>query len=101
RKDVPMKPLSEKRYLVLDMPTEEDARSDQRRLLDTLAPEFGSVEIPLAQLRRLYPLCRTAEGKLTVTLIWNGERWRLADLERGDTTAWHYGLAVDLGSTSV
>lgn len=96
-----MKPLSEKRYLVLDMPTEEDARSDQRRLLDTLAPEFGSVEIPLAQLRRLYPLCRAAEGKLTVTLIWNGERWRLADLERGDTTAWHYGLAVDLGSTSV
>ena len=96
-----MGPLSEKRYLMLDMPAEEDARSDQRRLLDALTPEFGPVEIPLGQLRRLYPLCRAAEGKVTAALAWDGARWRLTDLERGDASAWHYGLAADLGSTSV
>ena len=57
-----MKPLSEKRYLVLDMPTEEDARSDQRRLLDTLAPEFGSVEIPLRSFGGCIPFAGRRKG---------------------------------------
>ena len=34
-------------------------------------------------------------------LAWNGENWEMVEIEEGDTTAQHYGLAVDLGSTTV
>ena len=96
-----MNALSEKVYLTLEPPTEEDARSDQRRLLDGLRGDFGEVTLPLPLVRRLYPLCRKAEGRVTATLVWTGRGWQVTDLEPGDTTAWHYGLAADLGSTSV
>ena len=96
-----MESLSEKIYIELEPPTEEDARSDQRRLLDGLKERYGEVELPLPLLRQLYPLCRKAEWHLTVTLVWDGTRWQVTGLEPGDTTAWHYGLAADLGSTSV
>ena len=96
-----MEPLSQKICLTLTPPTEEDARSDQRRLLDALAEGFGEVEIGLGMLRKLYPLCRKADWRVTATLVWDGKRWRLTDLEPGDAAAWHYGLAADLGSTSV
>ena len=93
--------LSEKVYLTLEPPTEEDGRSDQRRLLDALRRDFGEAVLALPLIRRLYPLCREAQWRLTVTLVWDGARWHIIDLEPGDTTAWHYGLAADLGSTSV
>lgn len=96
-----MKTLSQKVYITLDPPTEEDARSDQRRLLDGLKDGFGEVVLPLPLIRRLYPLCRKARWRLTATLVWDGANWHVTDLEPGDTTAWHYGLAADLGSTSV
>ena len=50
-----MNALSEKIYLTLEPPTEEDARSDQRRLLDGLRENFGEVVLPLSLVRRLYP----------------------------------------------
>ena len=56
-----MESLSEKIYIELEPPTEEDARSDQRRLLDGLKERYGEVELPLPLLRQLYPLCRKAE----------------------------------------
>lgn len=96
-----MNALSEKVFLTLAPPTEEDARSDQRRLLDALREDFGEVALPLPLVRRLYPLCRKAEWRVTATLVWTGKSWQVMDLEPGDTTAWHYGLAADLGSTSV
>lgn len=42
-----------------------------------------------------------AKWKITVSLAWNGENWEMVEIEEGDTTAQHYGLAVDLGSTTV
>ena len=43
-----MNALSEKVYLTLESPTEEDARSDQRRLLDGLRERYGEAELPLS-----------------------------------------------------
>ena len=98
-----MEGLSKKIYLELPVPTEEDARSDQKRILDQLAVAGveENVHIPVHILRKLYPLLDTAKWKVTVSLAWNGENWEMVDLEAGDTTARHYGLAVDLGSTTV
>lgn len=96
-----MKRMSEKIYLQMMPPTEEDYRSSARRITDALAPTHGKVSLPVQTLRKLYPMCQKAQWKITVTLAWNGEHWVLVNAEPGDTTHRHYGLAVDLGSTTV
>lgn len=98
-----MNGLSQKRYLELPLPTEDDPRSDQQRILDSLAAAGVEerVHIPVHILRQLYPLLDNAKWKITVSLAWNGENWEMVEIEEGDTTAQHYGLAVDLGSTIV
>ena len=98
-----MRGLSRKLYLDLSVPTEEDQRSDQQRILEALSAEGvkEEVHIPVRMLRQLYPLLDRAGWKITVSLSWNGEKWELVDIESGDTARQHYGLAVDLGSTTV
>ena len=98
-----MNGLSQKRYLELPFPTEDDPRSDQQRILDSLAAAGVEerVHIPVHILRELSPLLDNAKWKITVSLAWNGENWEMVEIEEGDTTAQHYGLAVDLGSTTV
>lgn len=98
-----MNGLSRKIYLKLPLPTEDDPRSDQQRILDSLAAAGVEerVHITVHILRQLYPLLDNAKWKITVSLAWNGENWEMVEIEEGDTTAQHYGLAVDLGSTTV
>jgi uncharacterized 2Fe-2S/4Fe-4S cluster protein (DUF4445 family) len=84
------------------MPTEEVAVSDEKRIriaLESLGYEH--VQIPLATMRRLYPLCRDAGFDITVTLVRREADWAVMDVERGDTRQHHYGLAVDYGSTTI
>lgn len=97
-----MKGFSEKEYLSLKMPTEEISVSDQKRIELALG-ELGyeHVTFPLEVLRKLYPLCRNANFDITVTLVYRGVDWVVLDVEAGDTTAFHYGLAVDYGSTTI
>lgn len=97
-----MEKFSEKVYLSLKMPTEEAAVSDEKRIrlaLETLGYEH--VQIPLATMRKLYPLCRDAGFDITVTLVQRDADWVLTDVEPGDTRQHHYGLAVDYGSTTI
>jgi len=97
-----MSSFSKKEYLRLKMPTEEVAISDQRRIelaLHTLG--YSQVTFPLKVLRKLYPLCREAGFDITVTLVHREFDWVVTDVEPGDTTASHYGLAVDYGSTTI
>lgn len=98
-----MNGLSQKRYLELPLPTEDDPRSDQQRILDSLAAAGVEerVHMPVHILRKLCPLLDNAKWKITVSLAWDGDNWEMVEIEEGDTTAQHYGLAVDLGSTTV
>ena len=85
----------------MNPPSEEDSRSSQARILDALKKKGISASFSAAALRQLYPLCENAGWKVTVSLGWNGILWEILYLEAGDTEKSHYGLAVDLGSTSV
>lgn len=96
-----MQKMCEKIYLQLASPTEEDSRDSVRRITDGLPAAYGSVCVPVATMRRLYPLCQNADWRITATLAWNGNGWTLVNVEPGDTTGQQYGLAVDLGSTTV
>lgn len=94
--------FGKKEYLRLKMPSEDMAVSDQRRIelaLNTLG--YEQVTFPLKVLRKLYPLCRDAGFDITVTLVHREFDWIVTDVEPGDTTAHHYGLAVDYGSTTI
>ena len=72
-----MRGLSRKLYLDLSVPTEEDQRSDQQRILEALSAEGvkEEVHIPVRMLRQLYPLLDRAGWKITVSFSWNGEKW--------------------------
>ena len=48
---------SRKKYLVLDLPTEEDNCPDQERILRSLRPEFGQIALELPVLRKMSALC--------------------------------------------
>ena len=97
----PIHGLSRKIFLKMDPPSEEDSRSSQARILDALKKEGVPASFSPAALRQLYPLCENAGWKVTVSLGWNGTSWEILFLEPGNTENDHYGLAVDLGSTSV
>ena len=97
-----MNPFSKKEYLQLAMPTEALPVSDGRRLrLALKALGYEKVTIPLPVLGKLYPLCREAGFDITVTLVHREYDWVVTDVEAGDRTGHHYGLAVDYGSTNI
>lgn len=93
--------ISKKIYLELQRPSESDSRSAQMRIADALKAEGINAHMPLRVMRKLYPLCDAADWKVTVSLAWDGVRWNMTELESGDTSRRHYGLATDLGSTTV
>lgn len=93
--------LSRKIYLELKEPSREDAASSQERILRALRADYGDVYMPCRILRMLYPICEEADWRLTVSLGWNGGRWEVIKMEKGDTSAAHYGMCADLGSTTV
>ena len=101
-------PPVEKRFLKLKPPTLEDNISDFQRLLraikkschDCKEPSYDHPEL----LRDLPFILREANWEVTIILL----RGRLAEepdriiaVEPGDTTKSFYGLAVDIGTTTI
>ena len=97
-----MEGFSKKEFLSLKMPTEEIPVSDRKRIELALHQlGYENVTFPLKVLHRLYPLCRNADFDISVTLVHREFDWVVTDVEPGDRTGHHYGLAVDYGSTTV
>src|SRR5690606_16932162 len=84
-------------YLHAKAPQDENHQtSDIEEILAGLPPEI-SREVSLEVLRRLPTTLRAELGKLTVTTFLN----RIIDIEPGDTSRRMYGMAFDVGTTSV
>lgn len=96
-----MEGLSQKIYLELKEPTEEDSRSSWERVQEALRGRFGQVVPSLEVLQALYPCCEDSGWKVTVSLAYSGQGWRVVRLEAGNTVNRHYGYCTDLGSTTV
>lgn len=97
-----MNSFSQKIYLQLSEPTEEEPTSDHGQLLDELARQgYAPVTLPLSVMQKLYPMCRQSADGITVTLVYHETDWIITHLESGDTRQSHYGLAVDYGSTTI
>jgi uncharacterized 2Fe-2S/4Fe-4S cluster protein (DUF4445 family) len=96
-RQVLLDPNVHKVHLKLEEPTLHDQRSDYRRLKDALLVEGFAMSADLSVLRTLPKALRDAEFDLTVVLC--GET--LVAVEPGDTTGECYGIAFDLGTTTI
>lgn len=90
-------PYVRKLYLQLPEPTLEDSVSDATRLLRAISGRMAEPPLELSLLRALPRLLPSSTYKVTAVAVGD----RLVALEPGDTTSHCYGLAVDLGTTSV
>ncbi|MEW6446705.1 MAG: ASKHA domain-containing protein [Bacillota bacterium] len=93
--------LSKKLHVKLRPPHLGDNLADCDRLLSALPHAAGEVKVPLGVLRRLPEILRTADWRVTAVLGRMEGGWLLQGVEPGDTTACHYGLAVDAGTTTI
>lgn len=80
-------------------PSLEDERGDWNRLHDELLKilDVETVNIKMFALEKLPDILRAGDFVVTVTL-WNNH---VLDIEKGDTRLTLYGVAVDIGTTSV
>ena len=90
-------PNVRKVYVELTEPDLEDQRSDVERLRDALTAEGFDMKADLRALRTLPGVLRAAEFKVTAVL--GGDQ--LVAVEAGDTRDENYGVAFDLGTTTV
>jgi uncharacterized 2Fe-2S/4Fe-4S cluster protein (DUF4445 family) len=90
-------PNVRKVYLELAEPTLEDQRSDVMRLKDALTEEGHDMEAGVPVMRTIPNALRDSGFKVTAVLA--GEH--LVALEPGDTTAECFGVAFDVGTTTL
>ncbi len=96
-RQVLLDPNVHKVHLSLKEPELEDQRSDIRRLKDALRQAGFAVQADLTVLRTLPKALREAEFDVTAVLC--GEA--LLGVEAGDTSREAYGVAFDLGTTTI
>jgi uncharacterized 2Fe-2S/4Fe-4S cluster protein (DUF4445 family) len=88
-------------FLDLEKPSLDDQRSDWERIKDGLSlkkiENISNFKISLQILKKIPILIRKADFKITVTIC-NDE---IIDLESGNTAKKSYGIAFDIGTTTV
>jgi uncharacterized 2Fe-2S/4Fe-4S cluster protein (DUF4445 family) len=94
-RQVILRPAVQKRYVELEEPTLHDQRTDIVRLFDAIDDIEATVS--LAAIRNLPKVLRSSYFKVTAVFV----DQELIDIEAGDTTELRYGIAYDLGTTTV
>jgi uncharacterized 2Fe-2S/4Fe-4S cluster protein (DUF4445 family) len=87
----------EKRFVTANLPAEEHHQTSD---LEEIVAACGAglhAEVPLDVLRKVPTILRDAGGALTVTTF----NTKIIDIESGDTRAHKYGMAFDVGTTSI
>ena len=85
-----------KRLVRVDLPQEEHHQTSDLEQL-ALAAGISPGEVPLDVIRTLPTALRESKSEVTVVTFQGGP----LTVERGDTTAMAFGIAVDVGTTSV
>lgn len=102
-------PPLKKFYVELPSPSLDDNVSDLSRLLRGLKQryELRNITVEFDVVKRLSPVLRDGDWKVTVTTLVTAARTRdrrrlsLVNVEPGDTRDKHYSLAIDIGTTTV
>ncbi|RLB38557.1 MAG: ferredoxin [Deltaproteobacteria bacterium] len=101
--DPKVTPLVRKIFLELSPPTAEDNISDIERISRELRKKLGwhSYDISLHCLQHLSTDLRDNDWKITASVAKDRNGYRILKIEAGDTSHRNYGLAVDVGTTTV
>jgi uncharacterized 2Fe-2S/4Fe-4S cluster protein (DUF4445 family) len=94
-RQVILRPAAQKRYLELAEPSLSDQRTDLERVLAGL--DDLELRVDLGVLRSIGSVLRSADYRVTAVIVDDV----LIDVQPGDTTARLYGIAFDLGTTTV
>jgi uncharacterized 2Fe-2S/4Fe-4S cluster protein (DUF4445 family) len=89
--------------LTVPPPQLEDGLSDLDRLTRTIQANWGNKEVqyPLPVIRQLADVLREAEGVVTVSLVEQQFSLSIIAVEPGDCLLENFGIAVDIGTTTV
>jgi len=100
---VSYEPLIEKHYLDIPEPSLQDNLSDHRRIYRELRrkKDIPIMQTGLKVFRRSSSLLRDNDWKITATLGRRGGTTEVIQLEGGDTSKTNYGIAVDIGTTTI
>jgi len=93
-REVPLAPTVCMHHVKLAAPTLEDQRADADRLLDAIDDEL---EPSLEVMKELPALLRENDFEITAV----AEEGRIIAIEPGDASAQNFGIAFDIGTTTV
>lgn len=96
-------PLSQKRLLTLPKPGLNDNLGDLERIYRDLkcGDDTAIMQMGLAQLKQLTGILRDSDWEVAANLGFRGGVTEIMQVEKGSAAAHNYGIAVDIGTTTV
>jgi len=96
-------PLVDKLYLELPKPSLDDNLSDHQRLYRKIRSKkkVPILQTGLTMLQEIPTILRDNQWAVTATLGMVGDTTELLQVEGGDTSGRNYGIAVDIGTSTV
>jgi uncharacterized 2Fe-2S/4Fe-4S cluster protein (DUF4445 family) len=96
-------PITTKLYLELPQPTLADTASDLERIMQWIRKkeDLPIMQTGLSNIRQLGELLRESEWKVTVTLGKRNDTVEIVLIEPGDTSENNFGIAFDIGTTTI
>ena len=92
-----------KKYIELDEPSLDDNISDVDRLERQIKQDLGfeGIDFRLDILKKLPKVLREDNFKITLTYVKKKSKITILNIESGNKEGELYGLAIDIGTTSV
>ncbi|MHC4871911.1 MAG: ASKHA domain-containing protein [Planctomycetota bacterium] len=87
----------------VEEPRAEDGLSDLDRLTRAIQVDWGKKEIiySIGVIRSVAEVVRAEGGEVTVLLVRDGDRYSVISIEAGNKTVNSYGVAIDIGTTTI
>lgn len=101
--DTIIDPAVRRVYLELPPPTLEDNVSDVDRLIRALGKDLDTrqIHLSLPLIKKVSSVLRSSQWKATVTVFNTGQGFEVTQVFPGNRTEFLYGLAVDIGTTTI
>ena len=103
QKRADLTPLCKKTFVQTAKPGIEDNYSDLELLEAAIVKQLGDGRLLCSRsvLQTMAPTLREQNGKVTATIFSENSIHEIIALEAGDTRAAHYGIACDIGTTTI